>query len=117
VKEFLNAKYKEGDAEVAAFVKATENGAKENQVRRLAAEIKKRLEATPNTTVSLTEALTPGSSPNVAPIPTASASPTPSGSPKQNRYWNRRYLAVGIFGAAIGIALVVLAAYTHYRGR
>ena len=64
VNEFLNAKYKETDAEIEAFVKATENGAKEKQVRRLAAGIKKRLEATPNTTVPFTEALTPRSSPN-----------------------------------------------------
>jgi len=113
--EFVNAKYKEAAAEIEAFVKATANGAKEKKVRGLAAEIKKRLEATPNTTVSFTEALTPGSSPKVAPIPTASVSPTPSGSPKQNRYWNRGYLAIGIFGAAIGVALLVLAAYTYCR--
>lgn len=117
VKEFLNAKYNEGDAEVAAFVKATANGAKEKQVRRLAAEIKKRLEGTPNTTVPFTNALAPESSPNVAPIPTASVSPAPSGTPKQNRWWNSGYLAVGIFGAAIGIALLVLAAYTYHRGK
>jgi hypothetical protein len=117
VNEFLTAKYKEGDAEVAAFVKATENGAKEKQVRRLAAEIRKRLEATPNTTVPFTEARTPGSSPKVAPIPTASASATPSGTPKQNRDWGRGYLAVGIFGAAIGITLLVPAAYSYYNRR
>jgi hypothetical protein len=72
VKEFVNAKYKEADAEIEAFVKATANGAKEKKVRGLAAEIKKRLETTPNTTVPFTGALTPGSS-----------SPATGGTPKQ----------------------------------
>ena len=56
VTEFVNAYYKEGDAEIETFAKATENGAKEKKVRELAAEIKKRLAATPNTTVPFTKA-------------------------------------------------------------
>jgi len=62
VKEFVDAKYKESDAEIEAFAKATDNGAKEKKVRELAAEIKKRLQATPAATVPFTE-------PNTAPIP------------------------------------------------
>jgi hypothetical protein len=117
VQEFVNAKYKEAGAEIEAFVKATANGAKEKKVRGLAAEIKKRLAATPNTTVPFTEAAAPGSSPSAVPVSTASISPVSGGTPKQNRWWNSGYLAIGIFGAAIGIALLVLAAYTYYRRR
>jgi len=117
VNEFLNAKYKEGDAEVAAFVKATENGAKEKKVRELAAEIKKRLAATPNTTVVFTDAPTSGSTPNIVPVPTARVSPTSGGTPKQNRVLEPWVPVSWIFGALIGIALLVLAACAHHRGK
>lgn len=85
--EFLEAKYKEGDAEAKAFEKATGYGANKKKVRELAAEIRKRLEATPDTTVPFTEATAaPGSAPS-APVsvpnvsPAASATPIPSPSP------------------------------------
>lgn len=66
LKEFLEAKYKEGDAEVKAFEKATGFGANKKKVRELAAGIRKRLEATPNTTVPFTGATaTPGAAPSV----------------------------------------------------
>jgi hypothetical protein len=82
VTEFVKAKYKELEAETDAFAKATENGAKEKKVRELAAEIKKRLEATPATTVPFSEAsAAPGSSPASAPVPAPRASPAVSASP------------------------------------
>lgn len=80
-KDFVDAKYKESDAEMQVFAKATANGAKEKKVRELAAEIRKRLEATPNATVPFTEAPAPGSSPLVAPVPTANVSPAASATP------------------------------------
>lgn len=56
MKEFVEAKYKAGNAELEAFAKATANGAKDKKVRELGAEIKKRLEATPFATVPFPEA-------------------------------------------------------------
>jgi hypothetical protein len=89
LKEFLDAKYKAGDAEAKAFEKATDYGANKKKVRELAAGIRKRLEATPETTVPFPEEpVAPGASP-VAPVPTLSVSPaasaTPSSSPARPR--------------------------------
>lgn len=81
LKEFLAAKYKETEAEAEAFAKATGHGTNKKKVRQLAAEIRKRLEATPNTTVPFTEAsVAPGSSPS-APGPTPKVSPAASVTP------------------------------------
>ncbi|MEO5722024.1 MAG: hypothetical protein ABIR71_11200 [Chthoniobacterales bacterium] len=49
--EFLAVKYKENNAEMEAFAKATKNGADQKKVRALAAEIAQRLKDTPATTV------------------------------------------------------------------
>lgn len=81
LKEFLAAKYKETEAEMNAFAKATGDGANKKKVRELAAGIRKRLEATPNTTVPFTEEPAPGSSPLVSPVPTPNGSPTASAAP------------------------------------
>lgn len=86
LKEFLAAKYKEGDAEAEAFMKATGYGANKKRVRELAAGIRKRLEATPDTTVPFTAAVAgPGSAPSgpvslpaVTPGAGATAIPSPS---------------------------------------
>jgi hypothetical protein len=81
-KVFVETKYKESDVEIQAFSKATANGTNAKKVRELGAEIKKRLEATPNATVPFTEATaTPGSSPIVAPVPTGNVSPATSATP------------------------------------
>jgi hypothetical protein len=89
LKEFLAAKYKEGDAETEAFMKATDYGANKKKVRELAAGIRKRLEATPDTTVPFTApTVAPGSTP-AAPIAGPNASPaataTPISSPPATR--------------------------------
>lgn len=86
LKEFLDAKYKEGDAEAKAFEKATGYGANKKKVRELATGIRKRLEATPETTVPFPEAAAgPGSTPSgpvalptVTPGASATAIPSPS---------------------------------------
>ena len=83
LKDFLAAKYKETEAEAEAFMKATGHSANKKKVRELAAEIRKRLEATPPATVPFTEAtVAPGSSQS-APVPNVSpaASATPIRSP------------------------------------
>lgn len=122
VKEFVNAKYKEADAEIEAFAKATANGAKEKKVRGLAAEIKKRLAATPNTTVPFSEAPAPASSPNVVSVPTATASPVSGGNKELVQSAVRMHrpgvvaLVIGGFGLAV-LAIVVVAAYTYHRDR
>lgn len=51
LKEFLDVKYRENNAEMEAFSKATKNGADLKKTRALAAEIAQRLKATPATTV------------------------------------------------------------------
>jgi hypothetical protein len=48
---FLDAKYRENNVEMEAFAKATGHGANQKKMRELAAEIAKRLKATPATTV------------------------------------------------------------------
>lgn len=83
LKEFLDMKYKESEAEVAAFSKATKNGADKKKVRELTAKIRKRLKATPATTVPFPEL--PATPPPVgavtpsAPAVPAAPSPTPIG--------------------------------------
>ena len=87
LKEFLATKYKERDAETEAFAKATGHGANRKKVRELAAGIRKRLEALPNTTVPFTPTAVAPGSPPAAPAsgpsvsPTATATPVPSPSP------------------------------------
>ena len=121
VKEFVNARYKEADAEIEAFVKATANGAKEKKVRGLAAEIKKRLEATPNTTVPFSEALTSGSSPRVVPAPTARVSPASGGTKELAQpavRMNRPgVVALIIGGFGLAVLAIVVAAYSYYTDK
>ncbi len=78
LKEFLAAKYKECEAEMEAFMKATDHSANTKKVKELAAAIKKRLEATPNATVPFPDAPTPGPSAIAAPVPKSNASPAAS---------------------------------------
>ena len=81
LKEFLAAKYKETNAEAEAFAKATDHGANKKKVRALAAAIRKRLEATPATTVPFPEPAAPGLSPVVTPAPLPAASPATTATP------------------------------------
>ena len=61
LKAFIEQKYQQSQAEMAAFAKATNNGADKKKVRELAADIRKRLDATPATTVPFTDpSLAPG---------------------------------------------------------
>jgi hypothetical protein len=77
---FLDPVYKQYQAEADAFAKATENGVNKKKVRELAGEIKKRLEATPATTVPYPEAK-PAQASSVAPTATAATSATPGAPP------------------------------------
>ncbi len=79
LKEFLAVKYKEGEAEAEAFMKATGHNANKKKVRELMAEIRKRLEATPATTVPFPDAPAPGSSPVLTPTPIPPVSPAATG--------------------------------------
>jgi phosphoglycolate phosphatase-like HAD superfamily hydrolase len=81
LKEFLAAKYKETDAEAEAFAKATDHGANKKKVRELATAIRKRLEATPATTVPFPDAPAPGSSLVVTPTPMPPVSPATTATP------------------------------------
>jgi hypothetical protein len=74
---------REAEAEANAFMKATGYGTNKKKVRELGAEIRKRLEATPNTTVSFTETNDVPEGPVLAPSvsPSATAPPVPSPSP------------------------------------
>jgi len=81
LKEFLAAKYNETHAEAEAFMKATDHGANKKKVRELATAIRKRLEATPATTVPFPEAPVPGSSPIVTPVPLRAVSPAAIATP------------------------------------
>jgi hypothetical protein len=72
LEEFISLKYKEAEAEMQAFSKATNQGADKKKVRVLGAEIRKRLEATPAANVQFTEPAAASS-----PTPAASLSPTP----------------------------------------
>lgn len=74
VNEFLDAKDKELKTEMEAFMKATDYDAKKKKVREMAAEIRKRLEATPATTVPFSIEPTPSPSPLIE----APSTPTPS---------------------------------------
>jgi hypothetical protein len=78
LKQFVDAKYAEHNAELESFAKATKNGADRKKVRQLAAEIRKRLDATPATTVPFGDAQPGGATPSVSASPAASASPSPS---------------------------------------
>jgi hypothetical protein len=81
LKEFLAAKYNETHAEAETFMKATDHGANKKKVRELATAIKKRLDATPATTVPFPEPPAPGSSPVVTPAPLAAKSPATTATP------------------------------------
>ena len=64
MREFIDAKYKATQDEIDAFARETKNGLRQDKVRKLAAEIRRRLEATPNTTVPFIP-----SAPNETPSP------------------------------------------------
>jgi hypothetical protein len=81
LKEFLEAKYKESHAEAEVFMKATRYNANKKKVRELAAEIRKRLEATPATTIPFPDGPAPESSPLGAPVPITNVSPAASATP------------------------------------
>ena len=78
LKPFVEQKYQEGQAEMDAFAKATDSGANKNKVRELAADIRKRLDSTPATTVPFIDAAAPASHAPVSPNIPASATPSPS---------------------------------------
>ena len=83
LKQFVDAKYAQGSAEMRAFAEATKNGENKKKVRELAAEIRKRLDATPATTVQATDAPLTGVAPSPSPTPPVNASPAalPSSAP------------------------------------
>lgn len=78
LKQLIEQKYRASEAEMEAFTKATDNGADKKKVRELAADIRKRLDATPATTVPFPQVhASPHGS--ATPIPTApAASPSTS---------------------------------------
>ena len=79
LKQFVEAKYAAGSAEMRAFSEATKNGVDKKKVKQLAAEIRKRLDATPATTVQANGAPQSASpTPSVSASPAASASSTPA---------------------------------------
>ena len=80
LKVFTEQKYAPSQTEMEAFSKATKNGADKKKVRELAAEIRKRLDATPAATVPYPEPAATGSTPAMA-SPAPTASPSPAGSP------------------------------------
>jgi hypothetical protein len=83
LKQFVEAKYAQGSAEMRALAEATKNGADKQRVKQLAAEIRKRLDATPATTVQANDAAL-----SVNPMPSGSASPaaSPSSTPAPYGY-------------------------------
>jgi len=82
LKPFIEQRYQHGQAEMTAFAKATNNGADKKKVRELAAEIRKRLDATPAATVPFTAAPSalPGGSVPASPVPSAGGAPVGAGS-------------------------------------
>ena len=74
LKAFIEQKYAPSKTEMEAFSKATNKGADKRKVRELAAQIRKRLDATPAATVPYPE-------PAAAATPAATASIAPSVSP------------------------------------
>ena len=88
LKQFLEQKYRANQAEMEAFAKATKNGADKKKVKELAAEIRKRLDATPATTVQPAAVTPAGAAPSASPVPPATASPaaspaTPTAAPRR----------------------------------
>ncbi len=83
LKQFVDAKYAQSEAEMRAFAEATKNGTDKSKVKQLAAEIRKRLDAIPATTVQANDAALP-----ISPAPAASASPaaSPSSTPAPYGY-------------------------------
>ena len=55
LKQFLEQRYRQNQAEMDAFAKATNSGQNKKKVRELGADIRKRLEATSASTVPFTE--------------------------------------------------------------
>lgn len=76
LKQFVDDRYRQNQAEMEAFAKATNNGGNKKKVGELAADTRKRLEATPVTTVPFSDAAAA-----VEPTPAASAAPMGSPSP------------------------------------
>lgn len=77
LKAFLERKYQQNQAEMETFAKATDNGQNKKKVRELGADIRKRLDATPATTVPFTEMGSPSeTTPRPVQTPTP-ATPTP----------------------------------------
>lgn len=86
LKLFVEQKYKQNHSEMEAFAKATGNGANKKKVRELAADIRKRLEATPATTVPFSEgAAVPRATPSATAVPSTSISPAGSASASPTR--------------------------------
>ena len=78
IKQLLEEKYGHATTEIDAFVKATDYGNDKTKVRELAAEIRKRLDATPATTVPYAEVnASPSDVPRRA-LPISSARPVAS---------------------------------------
>jgi len=75
--KFLAAKDKELKAEMAAFMKATGYNAKKKKVLESAADIRRRLDATPATTVPFILGPAPSPTPVVESLSTPSGSQTP----------------------------------------
>ena len=79
LKQLVEATYRTSEAEMAAFAKATNNGENKKKVRELAADIRKRLDATPATTVPYPDAAAATSeSPRESAAATAMITPSPS---------------------------------------
>jgi hypothetical protein len=79
LKPFIEQKYAQSRVEMEAFSKATNNGADKKKVRELGAEIRKRLDATPATTVPYPDAAAATSAaPTASPAATPMLTPSPS---------------------------------------
>ena len=75
--QLLSARYKKANDETAAFVKATDNGRNKKKIRELAAEIRKRLDATPAIKIPLSESAGGlNGTPIAAPQPLITPAPT-----------------------------------------
>lgn len=79
--EFIDARFAQAKAEMEAFAKETKNGADKKKVKQRAAEIRKRLTATPVTTAQPTDVTSVHAAPSGSPAAVATASPAPSPSP------------------------------------
>ena len=87
LKQFIEQKSQQSQAEIEAFAKATKKGENKKKVRELAADIQKRLEATPSATVPFAPAAPTSGAPAAASaVPGMGAPPavdaTPTASPR-----------------------------------